>query len=177
MKRGDFQLRWTNIYTTDRKRLGNINSTFTAMICPLGTCRIFSTTPYAPRPSSIIGSRSSAFTSKFCRREKSCTRKEERKLDTDYVVLSLWFLPSVLRIISGPEASGLNALPRSHSKQKVWKDTGNPIACHLFVTGNTEIQFQLSFQMAQCKLSTLCSFCHASLNTQGIHVLTDGNQI
>lgn len=42
--------------------------TFTAMIRPLGTCRILSTTPYAPRPSSEICSRSSAFTSKFCSR-------------------------------------------------------------------------------------------------------------
>lgn len=40
--------------------------TFTAMIRPLGTCLILSTTPYAPRPSSQICSRSSAFTSKFC---------------------------------------------------------------------------------------------------------------
>ena len=80
MKRIDLQLRWTNIYTTDRKRLGTIDSTFTAMICPLGTCRIFSTTPYAPRPSSIIGSRSSAFTSKFCKREKEyCSSKERNK--------------------------------------------------------------------------------------------------
>lgn len=79
MKRDDLHPRWTNVYATERKRSGNINSTFTAMICPLGTCRIFSTTPYAPRPSSIIGSRSSAFTSKFCRRERSCTRKEEKK--------------------------------------------------------------------------------------------------
>ncbi|TNN43154.1 hypothetical protein EYF80_046658 [Liparis tanakae] len=39
--------------------------TFTAMIRPLGTCLILSTTPYAPRPSSQICSRSSAFTSKF----------------------------------------------------------------------------------------------------------------
>lgn len=49
------------------KRTGppEAHSTFTAMICPLGMCRIFSTTPYAPRPSSEMGSRSSAFTSKF----------------------------------------------------------------------------------------------------------------
>lgn len=40
--------------------------TLTAMIRPLGTCLILSTTPYAPLPSSEICSRSSAFTSKFC---------------------------------------------------------------------------------------------------------------
>ena len=39
--------------------------TLTAMMTPLGTCLIFSTTPYAPRPSSSIFSKSSAFTSKF----------------------------------------------------------------------------------------------------------------
>lgn len=69
-ERTDLWLRWMNVYTTDRTCLGSVNSTFTAMICPLGTCRIFSTTPYAPRPSSIMGSRSSAFTSKFCKREE-----------------------------------------------------------------------------------------------------------
>lgn len=45
-----------------------LSLTFTAMIRPLGTCCILSTTPYAPRPSSEICSRSSAFTSKFCSR-------------------------------------------------------------------------------------------------------------
>lgn len=40
-----------------------------------------------------------------------------------------------------------------------------------------EIQLRLSFPMAWCKLSTLCPFRHASLNTQGIHVLTAGDQI
>lgn len=48
-----------------KDRTPQAHSTFTAMICPLGMCRIFSTTPYAPRPSSEMGSRSSAFTSKF----------------------------------------------------------------------------------------------------------------
>ena len=70
------QLRGPNIPTRAGKCLGNANATFTAMICPLGTCRILSTTPYAPRPSSTMGSRSSAFTSKFCGREKQgCNRK------------------------------------------------------------------------------------------------------
>lgn len=59
---------------TDRKHLGR-SLTFTAMICPLGMCRIFSTTPYAPRPSSEMGSRSSAFTSKFCRGKKTISAK------------------------------------------------------------------------------------------------------
>ena len=76
MKGAHLQLGGTNIWTRTRKCLGNANATFTAMICSLGTCRIFSTTPYAPRPSSTMGSRSSAFTSKFCRRQKrGCNRK------------------------------------------------------------------------------------------------------
>lgn len=82
MKKADLHWGWTNVHTADRKCLGNVNSTFTAMICPLGTCLIFSTTPYAPRPSSMIGSRSSAFTSKFCRREKECNKTEKNKLDS-----------------------------------------------------------------------------------------------
>ena len=76
MKVAHLQLGGTNIWTRTGKYLGNVNATFTAMICSLGTCRIFSTTPYAPRPSSTMGSRSSAFTSKFCRREKQgCNRQ------------------------------------------------------------------------------------------------------
>lgn len=82
MKTVDLHWGWTNVHTTDRKCLGNVNSTFTAMICPLGTCLIFSTTPYAPRPSSMIGSRSSAFTSKFCRGGKECNEKEKNKLNS-----------------------------------------------------------------------------------------------
>ena len=73
------QLGGTNICTRTGKRLGSANTTFTAMICSLGTCRIFSTTPYAPRPSSTMGSRSSAFTSKFCRRQK---REFDRKFSS-----------------------------------------------------------------------------------------------
>lgn len=56
-------------------------STFTAIICPLGICRIISTTPYAPRPNSDIGSRSSAFTSKFYEEIKSRKQNRSEKAD------------------------------------------------------------------------------------------------
>lgn len=48
------------------------------MIRPLGTCLILSTTPYAPRPSSQICSRSSAFTSHFWSKQQreQCQRGE-----------------------------------------------------------------------------------------------------
>lgn len=54
--------------------------TFTAMMTPLGTCLILSTTPYAPLPSSSICSRSSANTTKFW----ASGRKEDVTAHTHY---------------------------------------------------------------------------------------------
>lgn len=77
------QQRWYNAARAELGLLKQSDSccppTFTAMIKPLGTCLILSTTPYAPRPSSQICSRSSAFTSHFCSRRKN-TLQEDHKL-------------------------------------------------------------------------------------------------
>lgn len=67
-------LNWTftdkNIPHMGLASIGLYELTFTAIITPLGTCLILSTTPYAPRPNSPICSKSSAFTTKFCSEHK-----------------------------------------------------------------------------------------------------------
>ncbi len=61
---------YSNIPHMSLASIGLHELTFTAIITPLGTCLILSTTPYAPRPNSPICSKSSAFTTKFCSQQK-----------------------------------------------------------------------------------------------------------